>query len=70
MLDKKRAPDRPLKIAVAGGVTGGHLYPNLAVLEEFQKRGEIEVLYFCVEGKIEERVLPKFHPEFKRFSVR
>jgi len=70
MLEKKIATDRPLKIAVAGGVTGGHFYPNLAVLEEFQKRREIEVLYFCVEGKIEERVLPKFHPEFKRFSVR
>lgn len=59
-----------LKIAVAGGVTGGHLYPNLAVLEEFQRRRNIEVLYFCVQGKIEERVLPKFHPEFKRYSVK
>ncbi|WP_448376683.1 UDP-N-acetylglucosamine--N-acetylmuramyl-(pentapeptide) pyrophosphoryl-undecaprenol N-acetylglucosamine transferase [Fervidobacterium sp.] len=58
-----------LKIAVAGGVTGGHLYPNLAVLEEFQKRKKIEVLYFCVEGKIEERLLPKVHPEFKRYTV-
>ena len=61
---------RTLRIAIAGGVTGGHLYPNLAVIEEFQRRRDVEILYFCVEGKIEERLLPKVHPEFKRYTVR
>ncbi|MFN4224027.1 MAG: UDP-N-acetylglucosamine--N-acetylmuramyl-(pentapeptide) pyrophosphoryl-undecaprenol N-acetylglucosamine transferase [Fervidobacterium nodosum] len=60
---------KKLKIAAAGGVTGGHLYPNIAVLEEFQKRYDIEILYFCVSGKIEERLLPVVHPEFKRYTI-
>jgi len=58
-----------IKIAAAGGVTGGHLYPNIAVLEEFQKRYDVEVLYFCVSGKIEERLLPQVHSEFERYSL-
>ncbi|MEN3043145.1 MAG: UDP-N-acetylglucosamine--N-acetylmuramyl-(pentapeptide) pyrophosphoryl-undecaprenol N-acetylglucosamine transferase [Fervidobacterium sp.] len=66
MIEKK---DRKrIKIVAAGGVTGGHLYPNIAVLEEFQKRYDVEVLYFCVYGKIEERLLPNVHPEFQRYS--
>ncbi|MGB9614162.1 MAG: UDP-N-acetylglucosamine--N-acetylmuramyl-(pentapeptide) pyrophosphoryl-undecaprenol N-acetylglucosamine transferase [Fervidobacterium sp.] len=60
---------KTLRIAAAGGVTGGHLYPNIAVLEEFQKRYSTEVLYFCVSGKIEERLLPVVHPEFQRYSI-
>ncbi|ODN31403.1 UDP-N-acetylglucosamine--N-acetylmuramyl-(pentapeptide) pyrophosphoryl-undecaprenol N-acetylglucosamine transferase [Fervidobacterium thailandense] len=59
-----------LRISAAGGVTGGHLYPNLAVLEEFAGRLNTEVLYFCVEGKLEEKLLPVFHPEYKRVSLR
>ncbi|MFN6991743.1 MAG: UDP-N-acetylglucosamine--N-acetylmuramyl-(pentapeptide) pyrophosphoryl-undecaprenol N-acetylglucosamine transferase [Fervidobacterium sp.] len=60
---------KKLKIVAAGGVTGGHLYPNIAVLEEFQKHYDIEVLYFCVKGKIEEKILPKIHPEFQLFFL-
>jgi len=60
---------KKLKIAAAGGVTGGHLYPNIAVLEEFQRQYDTEVLYFCVFGKLEERLLPVVHPEYKRFSL-
>ncbi|HOH54127.1 MAG TPA: glycosyltransferase, partial [Fervidobacterium sp.] len=60
---------KKLKIAAAGGVTGGHLYPNIAVLEEFQRQYDIEVLYFCVFEKLEERLLPVVHPEYKRFSL-
>jgi len=67
-LMKNNTP-RKIRIAAAGGVTGGHLYPNLAVLEEFQRRFEVEVLYFCVTGKLEEKILPKVHPEYKRYSL-
>lgn len=50
-----------IKIAVAGGVTGGHLYPALAVLKELEEYSEIDVLYFTVFGKLEERVLKDYN---------
>ncbi len=59
-----------MKIAVAGGVTGGHLYPNIAVLEELQKHELLQVMYFCVSGKLEDRVLPTLHPEYKLVSLK
>lgn len=59
-----------LKICAAGGVTGGHLYPNLAVLEEIARRTKTDVLYVCVEGKLEDRLLPSLHPEYRRYNVK
>ncbi len=53
-----------MRIAAAGGGTGGHLLPALAIIEEFQKRHDVEVLYFAVRGKIDETVLPRDHPSF------
>lgn len=68
-IQKTAKKSKKIKIAAAGGVTGGHLYPNIAVLEEFKRRYDAEILYFCVNAKIEERILPKFHPEFQLFSL-
>jgi len=62
--------DSVLRISAAGGVTGGHLYPNLAVLEELARRGQTDVMYFCVSGKLEEKILPVLHPEYKRVSLK
>ncbi len=59
-----------MRIAVAGGVTGGHLYPNIAVLEQLQKEVPLDVLYFCVNDKLEEKVLPTLHPEYKLVSLK
>lgn len=50
-----------IRVAVAGGVTGGHLYPALSVLENLSKVSEIDVLYFTVKGKLEEKVLKKYN---------
>ncbi len=54
-----------IKIAVAGGGTAGHLYPALALIEVFQRYHEIQVVYFVVKGKIDEKVVPKEHPSFR-----
>src|SRR4030067_1228696 len=48
------------RIIIAGGVTGGHLYPGIAVAKEFQKRyKDIEILFVGTVNGIEYRVLPK-----------
>jgi UDP-N-acetylglucosamine--N-acetylmuramyl-(pentapeptide) pyrophosphoryl-undecaprenol N-acetylglucosamine transferase len=56
-----------VRLIVAGGGTGGHLFPGIAVAEEFLARGNgNEVLFVGSERGIEARILPKlgFRHEF------
>jgi UDP-N-acetylglucosamine--N-acetylmuramyl-(pentapeptide) pyrophosphoryl-undecaprenol N-acetylglucosamine transferase len=56
-----------MRLVVAGGGTGGHLFPGIAVAEEFLARvKENEVLFIGSERGIEARVLPRlgFRHEF------
>ena len=49
-----------MRMIIAGGGTGGHLFPGIAIAEEFKERGdENEVLFVGTEKGIEARVLPK-----------
>ena len=49
-----------LRIALAGGGTGGHLFPALAIAEAIRiQRPDAEFLFFGTAGKIEARVVPK-----------
>lgn len=48
------------RILFAGGGTGGHLYPALALADEFQKRDPAAEIYFVgAKRGIEARVLPE-----------
>jgi UDP-N-acetylglucosamine--N-acetylmuramyl-(pentapeptide) pyrophosphoryl-undecaprenol N-acetylglucosamine transferase len=47
-------------ILVAGGGTGGHLYPALAIADEIKKlQPKAEFLFVGTKGKIEARVVPQ-----------
>jgi UDP-N-acetylglucosamine--N-acetylmuramyl-(pentapeptide) pyrophosphoryl-undecaprenol N-acetylglucosamine transferase len=49
-----------MRVIIAGGGTGGHLFPGLAIAEEFKKRNEMtEVIFVGTERGIEARVIPK-----------
>ncbi len=49
-----------MRVVFAGGGTGGHLFPGLAVAREFQRRdGQTEIVFIGTEQGIEYRVLPK-----------
>lgn len=49
-----------MRILIAGGGTGGHLFPGIAVAEEFLSRDPSnEVLFVGTEKGIEARVLPR-----------
>ncbi|HEY7220956.1 MAG TPA: undecaprenyldiphospho-muramoylpentapeptide beta-N-acetylglucosaminyltransferase [Candidatus Binatia bacterium] len=49
-----------MRIIFAGGGTGGHLFPGLAVAREFQRRdAQTEILFVGTEQGIEFRVIPK-----------
>jgi UDP-N-acetylglucosamine--N-acetylmuramyl-(pentapeptide) pyrophosphoryl-undecaprenol N-acetylglucosamine transferase len=49
-----------VKLVIAGGGTGGHLFPGIAIAEEFLSRNNCnEVLFVGTERGIEARVLPR-----------
>jgi UDP-N-acetylglucosamine--N-acetylmuramyl-(pentapeptide) pyrophosphoryl-undecaprenol N-acetylglucosamine transferase len=48
-----------MKIIIAGGGTGGHLFPGIAIAEEFKRReGSSQVLFVGTKRGIESRVIP------------
>ena len=48
-----------MKIIIAGGGTGGHLFPGIAIAEEFLKRdAATEVVFIGTARGLEQRVLP------------
>jgi UDP-N-acetylglucosamine--N-acetylmuramyl-(pentapeptide) pyrophosphoryl-undecaprenol N-acetylglucosamine transferase len=49
-----------MRVILAGGGTGGHLFPGLAVAREFQRRdAKSEILFVGTQQGIEFRVIPK-----------
>lgn len=52
-------PTLPRKILIAGGGTGGHLFAGIALAEEFQRRGQVQVQYVGTERGLEASVIPK-----------
>lgn len=49
-----------MKLLIAGGGTGGHLFPAMAIAEEFKARdAKNEVLFVGTKRGIESRLLPK-----------
>jgi len=49
-----------LKLLVAGGGSGGHVFPALAVAKEWLARGpEREVVFVGTERGLENRLVPK-----------
>jgi len=60
---QKRSPqnsDRPLKIVMAGGGTGGHLFPGIAIASEFVRRNPAsDVLFVSTGNPLERSVLAK-----------
>lgn len=48
-----------MRVLVAGGGTGGHLYPGIALAKEFQRMGTADILFVGTKKGIESEVLNK-----------
>jgi UDP-N-acetylglucosamine--N-acetylmuramyl-(pentapeptide) pyrophosphoryl-undecaprenol N-acetylglucosamine transferase len=48
-----------LRVMIAGGGTGGHLFPGLALAEELASRGAEEIRFVGTEKGVEAREVPK-----------
>ncbi len=56
--ESTRAAGTGLRVMIAGGGTGGHLFPGIALAEEVKARGG-EVVFVGTQRGIEARVLPE-----------
>lgn len=63
---------RKLKVLVAAGGTGGHLFPALAVVEELQTllKGQLIPIFVGNGEKIESRVVPELGYQFHKIPVK
>lgn len=60
-----------LRVVFAGGGTGGHLYPAIAIAEEFQRRVKnFQCVFVGTERGIEARVIPKLGYRLELVPVR
>lgn len=49
-----------MRVIIAGGGTGGHVFPGIAIAQEIKRRNEsVEVFFVGTEHGIEARVVPK-----------
>lgn len=58
-----------LRIIIAGGGTGGHIFPGVAIAEEFCKRGETAVLFIGTGKKIERDILADSGYDYRPIRV-
>jgi len=61
--------DKPLKIVIAGGGTGGHLFPGIAIAEEFLKRGNADILFVGAGRSLEKDVLGRLGFSFRTIPI-
>lgn len=60
----------PYRFLFAGGGTGGHLFPAIAVADEIKRlKPESEIMFVGTKSKIEGRVIPKLGYGFKSIWV-
>jgi UDP-N-acetylglucosamine--N-acetylmuramyl-(pentapeptide) pyrophosphoryl-undecaprenol N-acetylglucosamine transferase len=59
-----------MRVVIAGGGTGGHLFPGIAIAEEFLKRNkETAVIFIGTQKGIESKLLDKFGYELRKIEV-
>ena len=61
---------KKIKIIIAGGGTGGHLFPGVAIAEKFlQKNSQNEVLFVNTGNQLERRVLKSLNFNFETLKI-
>ncbi|MGD0275365.1 MAG: undecaprenyldiphospho-muramoylpentapeptide beta-N-acetylglucosaminyltransferase [Syntrophales bacterium] len=59
-----------MKVIIAGGGTGGHLFPGIAVADEFRRRDPgCRILFIGTERGIEKKVLPTLGYDLQTLDV-
>ncbi len=68
--EKPRGSEKSLKVVMAGGGTGGHLFPGIAIAQELMARNsQNEVVFASTGNQFEQRVLSKMNLALERITV-
>jgi len=63
-----------LKIIIAGGGTGGHLFPGIALVEEilsrFEEKCKVDILFIGTKRGLESQVIPALGYQFRSIWIR
>lgn len=65
--------EKALRIVMAGGGTGGHLYPGLAVAEALERQaagGNLEILWAATPRAVDQRLLSGFGERYIQQAVK
>src|SRR5262249_44670632 len=53
-------PSLPLSVIIAGGGTGGHIYPGVAIAQEFKRRdADAQILFVGTARGLETKIIPR-----------
>lgn len=59
-LPLSRSPALPLSVIIAGGGTGGHIYPGVAIAQEFRRRdADTQILFVGTARGLETKIIPR-----------
>ncbi len=65
-----RSPALPLSVIIAGGGTGGHVYPGIAIAQELKMRNaETRILFVGTARGLETRIVPREGFELELIEV-
>ena len=54
------SPNLPLSVIIAGGGTGGHIYPGIAIAQEFRRRdADTQILFVGTAKGLETKIIPR-----------
>jgi UDP-N-acetylglucosamine--N-acetylmuramyl-(pentapeptide) pyrophosphoryl-undecaprenol N-acetylglucosamine transferase len=64
------SPSRSLSVIIAGGGTGGHIFPGIAIAQEFKRRDpETEILFIGTAKGLETKIVPREGFELELIEV-
>ena len=59
-----------MRIIVSAGGTGGHIYPALAIIKEFQKNDkDLSVLYIGTHNRMENKIIPEHNIPYESIEI-